>query len=98
MLDAAEIAKIRMEGCRALARTPTGVEHGLLQNEEKRAPQASRAGRRRAAARCRPRSRYDAVDHLLSGRLRLNETSGRIVRRGPPVPGRRPPDDTARSS
>ena len=51
MLDAAEIATIRMERCRDLARTPTGVEHGLLQNEEERGPQAGRAGRRRAAAR-----------------------------------------------
>ena len=78
--DGAAIARIRMERCRDVERTPTGVEHGLLQDEKERArkPVVQDAGD--PPPERRPRSRYDAVDRLVSGSLRLTEASGRIVR------------------
>ncbi len=79
--DGAAIARIRMEPCRDVERTPTGIEHGLLQDEKKRTrkPAGQDAGDS-PPERPRPRSRYDAVDRLVSGSLRLTEASGRIVR------------------
>ena len=78
--DGAAIARIRLERCRDLERAPTGVEHGLRQDEEERArkPAGQTAGE--PTPERRPRSRYDAVDQLVSGKLRLTEASGRIVR------------------
>ena len=78
--DGAAIARIPVERCRDLARTPTGVEHRLRRDEEERArkPDGKSAGDQ---APERPsRSRYDAVDRLVSGRLQLTEASSRIVR------------------
>ena len=96
--DGAAIARIRMERCRDVERTPTGVEHGLLQGREGAGPQAGRAGRRRPAARAptaeplrrrRPaRVGQPAVDR--------GERPHR-ARRRPPAPGRRHPDDRARA-
>ncbi len=78
--DGAVIARIRTERCSDLERTPTGVEHAVRQDEEERArkPAGQEAGD--PAPQRRPRSRYDAVDRLVSGGLRLTEASGRIVR------------------
>ena len=78
--DGAAMARIRMERCRDLERTPTGVEHGLCQDEEEQARKpAAKTGDEPPPER-RPRSRYDAVDRLATGKLRLTEASGRIVR------------------
>ena len=78
--DGAAIARIRTERCRDLERTPTGVEHGLRQDEEERARKPAGPSAGDEAPERRPRSRYDAVDRLVSGKLRLTEESGRIVR------------------
>lgn len=79
--DGAAIARIPAERCRDLERTPTGVEHGLRrEEEEERARKPAVQSADDPAPRRRPRSRYDAVDRLVSGSLRLNEASGRIVR------------------
>ena len=78
--DGAAIASIRTERCRDLARTPTGVEHGLRQDEEKRARKPAGQSAGEPTPEHRPRSRYDAVDRLVSGKLRLTEESDRIVR------------------
>ncbi len=79
--NGAAMARIRMERCRDLERKLTGVEHGLRRDEEERArkPAGQTAGNEPPPER-RPRSRYDGVDRLVSGRLRLTEASGRIVR------------------
>ena len=78
--DGAAIARIRMERCRDLERAPTGVEHGLHQDEEERARKPAGQAAGEPTPERRPRSRYDAVDQLVSGKLRLTEASGRIVR------------------
>ena len=78
--DGAAIARIGMERCRDLARTPTGIEHILRRDQEERARKPAGQGAGDPARERRPRSRYDAVDRLVSGRLRLTETSSRIVR------------------
>ena len=78
--DGAAIARIRMERCRDLERTPTGIEHGLLQDEMERARKPAGQDAGDPPPERRPRSRYDAVDRLVSGSLRLTEASGRIVR------------------
>ena len=78
--DGAAIARIRTERCRDLERTPTGVEHGLRQDEEERARKPVGPSAGDPTPEHRPRSRYDAVDRLVSGKLRLTEESGRIVR------------------
>ena len=78
--DGAAIARIRTERCRDLKRTPTGVEHGLRQDEEERARKPVGPSAGDEAPEHRPRSRYDAVDRLVSGKLRLTEESDRIVR------------------
>ncbi len=79
--DGAAMARIPMERCKDLERTPTGVEHALRRDEEERArkPAVQTAGDEPPQER-RPRSRYGAVDRLVSGRLQLTEESGRIVR------------------
>ena len=76
----AETAHVRVERCLDLARTPTGVEHRLLQDEKERARKPAGEDAGEPAPERRPRSRYDAVDRLVSGSLRLTEASGRIVR------------------
>ncbi len=78
--DGAAIARIPTERCRDLARTPTGVERGLRRDEEERArkPDGQSAGDE--SPERHSRSRYDAVDRLVSGRLQLTEASSRIVR------------------
>ncbi|MCY4661563.1 MAG: hypothetical protein OXF93_17430 [Acidobacteria bacterium] len=78
--DGAATARIRTERCPGLERTPTGVEHGLRQDEEERARKPAGQTGDEPPPEHRPRSRYDAVDRLVSGRLRLTEASGRIVR------------------
>ncbi len=79
--DGASMARIRMERCRDLERTLTGVEHGLRRDEEERTRKpAGQTASDEPPPERRPRSRYDAVDRLVSGRLRLTEASGRIVR------------------
>ncbi len=78
--DGAAIARIRTERCPGLERTPTGVEHGLLQDEKERARKPAGQDADAPPPRRSPRSRYDAVDRLVSGSLRLTEASGRIVR------------------
>ena len=78
--DGAAIARIRTERCPGLERTPTGVERGLRQDEEERARKPAGQDAGEPAPERRPRSHYDAVDLLVSGRLRLTEASGRIVR------------------
>ena len=78
--DGAAIARIRTERCRDLERTPTGVEHGLRREEEERARNPTGQSASEPRPERRPRSRYDAVDRIVSGNLRLTEASGRIVR------------------
>ena len=78
--DGAAIARIRTDRCRHLERMPTGVEHGLRRDEEERARKSAVQSADDPEPRRRPRSRYDAVDRLVSGNLRLTEASGRIVR------------------
>ena len=78
--DGAAIARIRTERCRDVERTPTGVEHGLLQDEKERARKPAVQDAGDPPPERRPRSRYDAVDRLVSSSLRLTEASGRIVR------------------
>ncbi len=78
--DGAAIASIPTERCRDVERTPTGVEHGLRQDEEERTREPAGQSASEPTPEHRPRSRYDAVDRLVSGNLRLTEASGRIVR------------------
>ena len=63
-----------------LVRAPTGVEHGLRQDEEERARRPTGQDAGEPAPERRSWSRCDAVDRLVSGRLRFTGASGRIVR------------------